>query len=308
MSKEKAIRIGYLAGTSYCGSTMMALLTNSHPQISSVGEACLNRALQRKGGKDYQCSCGKNLSECAFWNEVFRAVHEKGFELSAKNWTYDYRYKNPILHKLLTLYPSIPQYRAFQELIGVLFPGHLKRIEHIQRVNVAFVRSVLDLTKSEVFFDTSKALMRLSFLLENPEFDVRVVRIIRDVRAFASSGLKRGEPLTRAAEHWRNYQQGAHYLTASMAEDKVMILRYEDLCKNPSQALQGVYRFLGLEDYDPPEAVDWNNHHIIGNSIRLRDQLKVRLDESWRTKLSKAELDTVLKIAGRINTSLGYTD
>ncbi|MFQ5598020.1 MAG: sulfotransferase [Nitrospiria bacterium] len=308
MTKEKPIRIGYLAGTSYCGSTMMALLTNSHPQICSVGEACLNRSLQRKGGLDYPCSCGKTLSDCEFWNHIFHAVQEKGFELSAEKWTYDYRYKNPVLHKILTLYPSSLFYRAFQQIAGAIFPGHGKRIAHIQRVNVAFVRSVLDLTKTDVFFDTSKALMRLSFLLENPAFDVRVVRIIRDVRAFANSSVKRGETLSIAAEHWKNYQQTVYHLTASVSPDKVMILRYEDLCGNPSHALQAVYRFLGLDAYEPPDAIDWSSQHIIGNSIRLRDQLKVRLDESWRTKLSDADLNTVLAIAGEINRDLGYTE
>jgi hypothetical protein len=48
------------------------------------------------------------------------------------------------------------------------------------------------------------------------------------------------------------------------------------------------------------------DHHVIGNSMRMAGEIKIRLDESWKTRLDESEAHRVLHIAGDVNHQLGY--
>ena len=79
---------------------------------------------------------------------------------------------------------------------------HLPRLRartaRVDRANVAFVGAVLRRRNASVFLDTTKLLTRLTYLLEIPDFDLRVVRLVRDVRGFAASAQRRGESVDEA--------------------------------------------------------------------------------------------------------------
>ncbi len=46
--------------------------------------------------------------------------------------------------------------------------------------------------------------------------------------------------------------------------------------------------------------------HVLGNSIRLESQQEIRLDDRWKTSLSRQDLAEFERIAGRRNRSYGY--
>jgi Sulfotransferase family len=306
MNDRNRIRAAYLAGTSYCGSTLLAFLLNSHPQIVSVGESSLNRKSQKKKNLDYACSCGVLLNDCEFWKEIFKMVRSSGLEFNIHNWTNDYKYKNDILHRFLSTYPSRKMLRAFQKVAFHIMPFHKSRVQYVNTVNIAFMQSAIKLAHAAVFFDTSKALMRLSYLLEIPEIDLKVVRVIRDVRAFANSYKSRGVPIERAAQHWRNYQLSADYLLHTVPSSRVLVMRYEDFCHAPLEWLKSLHTFLGVPPCDPPETINPDEHHIIGNHMRLQKITAITANQSWQKKLTSTEITQILQIAGDINERFGY--
>jgi hypothetical protein len=173
-------------------------------------------------------------------------------------------------------------------------------------VNIAFMQSALKLTCTEVFFDTSKALMRLSHLLRMPALDVQVVRVVRDVRAFANSYKSRGVSVEQAARHWKNYQVSADYLLNTAPSCRVLLMRYEDFCHDPFYWLKSLHTFLGVQPLDPPETITPNEHHIIGNHMRLQKITAITANHTWREKLSGTELRQILQIAGDMNERFGY--
>jgi hypothetical protein len=68
------MKVFYITGASHSGSTLLAMMLNSHPEILSVGEMY---KLQMKLGKNaetgtyWPCSCGSpSLWECDFWARV----------------------------------------------------------------------------------------------------------------------------------------------------------------------------------------------------------------------------------------------
>jgi hypothetical protein len=300
------IKATYLAGTSYCGSTLLALLLDSHPQVVSVGETSINRIGQKSGKVNYVCSCGAVLRDCVFWHELFRMVNEEGLEFGVHSWTNDYKYKNSLLHKFLSTYPSNTPLRVFQNIACHMLPFHKKRVAYANRVNIAFMQSALKLTRAEVFFDTSKALMRLSHLLRSPALDVQVVRVVRDVRAFANSYKSRGVSVEQAARHWKNYQTSADYLLNTTPSCRVLLMRYEDFCHDPLYWLKSLHTFLGVQPLDPPETITSNEHHIIGNHMRLQKITAITANHSWQEKLSETELRQILQVAGKMNARFGY--
>jgi hypothetical protein len=304
--EKDVIQIAYLAGTSYCGSTLLAFLMNSHPQIASVGEASLNRTIQKKGASHYLCSCGTILSDCPFWKQVFQTVNEQGIEFSPLKWTNDYKYKNAVFHKVLSLYSSNKLRRLFQNFALYIIPNYKKHISYTNHVNVVFIRSIIKLKNAEVYFDASKNLIRLSHFLTIPEFDVKILRIIRDVRAFANSYKRRGMSIESAARHWKKYQLSADHLMRNISPHKIFLLRYEDFCCNPSYWLKCLYNFLGVRDFNFPDIILPNEHHIIGNHMRLQKITTISANESWKETLTNTEISRILTIAGDINERFSY--
>jgi hypothetical protein len=167
--KQNAFRVVYLAGSGHTGSTLVALLMDAHPAIASVGEIAVKPKIRRRGdGLGHLCSCGELVNECVFWREIFRSVTKQGLEFGPDNWTNDYRCEHPLAHRLLTRDSSYGPVRAFQRWAAYNLPIHSARVRYVDRVNVAFVRAVLDVSGADVFFDTSKVPMRLSRLLQIP--------------------------------------------------------------------------------------------------------------------------------------------
>jgi hypothetical protein len=300
------LRVVYLAGSGHTGSTLLALFMDSHPQIVSVGETSFKLKLQGTRGARLRCTCGSSYADCNFWRGVFRRVREAGYELNPTQWSNDFRYRNWLAHRLLSRYSVRPALRLFQDAAAAALPWHRARIERVRNINVEFIRAALDTAGAVVFFDTSKLAVRLKHLLETPELDVKVVRLVRDVRGYAWSAKRRGGNLKDAAMTWRRDLQSFDHITRHLPSSRVMVLRYEDLCRDPTTWLRELYAFCGVELMDPPEFVTSREHHVLGNSMRQSETIRIRLDESWRTSLSDDEQGRVLAIAGGYQARLGY--
>jgi hypothetical protein len=304
---DRPSRVTYLTGTSYCGSTLLALVVDSHPQVASIGETSFRRKTQQRGRARQVCSCGQPIRTCPFWTRLFEGVQRQGYQFDVRHWTNDYRYLHPMAHRVLSTYSRRPAVRFLQRAAELLLPGHRAKIERANRVNVALVRTVLDLTGADVFFDTSKGALRLHYLLTVPELQVNVVRLVRDVRAFVESARRRGRALEDAVHEWASYHQGMERLAGRLPPERLLTVRYEDLCRDPGAWLNRLYWFMGVAEIGPPATVESAEHHVLGNRIRLNGNLRITLDEKWRDSLSRADQDRILAVAGTLNEQLGYT-
>lgn len=305
--QEAPLKVVYVAGSGHTGSTLLALLLNAHPRIVSVGETSIKPKIRHRGtGAAQPCSCGTAIADCEFWKRVFCRVNELGFELSASRWTNDYRLTHPMLHRVLTKRSSVPGHRQFQNWAASHLPVFRRRMQHADRVNVAFVRAVLEVADADVFFDTSKRLVRLSRLLQLPELDVAVVRLMRDVRGYVASAKRRGYSIADATRSWTQTQSSIAASIANIPAEKKLLVKYEDLCANVSDTMARLYRFCGVDSIDPFTSPKLNRHHVIGNRMRLNEKISVRLDESWRVQLAPEEQQRILAVAGDINRGFGY--
>jgi hypothetical protein len=295
--------VGFLAGSNHTGSTLLALLMDMHPQIASVGETSLSRGYAIGAG---HCSCGEWIRECAFWTGIFQAVTEQGVELNAFNWSNDYRYRNIVMHRMLSRLSHNRYVRRAQLAASDMLPGHRSRIERVNRANVLFTRAVLEGTGARVFFDTSKYAARFHHLLRIPDLDVKVIRLVRDARGFAGSEKKRGHGAEYAANVWVRQQEVITDIIRGLPSERVLLVRYEDICADPRHWLRKLHVFLGVDPMDTPLTVRPRSHHVLGNPIRKSETVTVRAPEDWRERLSEAEVSAVMRIAGAANTRFGY--
>jgi hypothetical protein len=300
-------RVVYVAGSGHTGSTLLALLLDSHPEIACVGETSVKPKIRRKGGEARQrCSCGAKVGDCAFWRRVFEHVRADGHEFGAESWSNDYRFEHPIAQRLLSRACSSVTGRDLVKWAAGVLPFYRDRIANIDAVNRSFIRAVLKITGAQVFADTSKHVPRLLHLLELSDLEVKVVLLVRDVRGYVASAKRRGEPVLAAARAWHRHQVIFSDLAATLPEERLHRVRYEDLCARPAETLSALWTFCGVQPIEAPTSIVAADHHVLGNSMRMAGQIHIRLDQSWTERLDSDEARQVLEIAGDINRKLGY--
>jgi hypothetical protein len=301
------LQVTYVVGSSHSGSTLIAFLADQHPQIASVGETAIKRRIRREGrASEQRCSCGERLDACPFWQAVFADVSATGIPLNTMRWRTDYRFEHPWLDRLLTRETSWLAWREGRRWATRHLPRLRQRTSRIDRANVEFVGAVLRRCNARMFFDTTKLLTRLTYLLEIPELELRVVRLVRDVRAFAASAQRRGESVGHATAIWMNDQAAIERVLARWPDVRQTFLRYEDLCAAPQATLGRLWEFCGVDAIEPSGTVRARDHHVLGNNMRMGDTITVRLDETWRSRLAPDVEQRILAVAGPLNERLGY--
>lgn len=320
-------RLGYLLAASHSGSTLTAMLLNSHPRICTVGELKITRL---GGVASYRCSCQRLILECPFWQAVGQGMAQRGIDFSIADAGTDVRTgATPYIHRLLAPLHRGPVLEAWRDAALSLSPVWRRQLPHIQSINAALVSSVLERSGKDVIVDSSKIGIRLKYLLRNPALDVKVVRLIRDGRAvtltymdpegFADAkdpGLRGGgsgssradERLSveAAAREWRRSNEEAEAIVAMLGKSRWMAVRYEDLCASPDKTLSRIFEFLGVGVVERRAQFRDVEHHVIGNGMRLDSSSEIRLDERWKSALTPHDLHVFDVVAGDLNRRLGY--
>jgi hypothetical protein len=297
----------YVVGSSHSGSTLLALLGSQHPEVASVGEASVKPRIRREGrAPTQQCSCGKALRDCPFWQAIFHRVSRRGLRFDENCWSNDYRFEQTLLDRVFTRETSSTALRSARRWASRHLPGYRQRVARIDAVNVAFIEAVLTETASRVFLDTTKLPTRLGHLLDVPALDVRVAWLTRDVRGVAYSARKRGGSIEAATEVWRNDQEATGRLWDTLPPERRMHLRYEDLCASPAATLARLWSFCGVAPIEVDGPVRPKDRHVLGNNMRITDEVRVRVDDGWRQGLTADEQSRVLALAGPSHVALGY--
>lgn len=322
-------RLVYILAASHSGSTLLSLLLAAHPEVCTAGEL---KASNLGDADRYLCSCGQPIRQCDFWRRVTEAMQRRGvsFDVSQAGTTFEAdgsRYAGRLLRPL-------HRGRLLETLRDVglaLSPAWRKVLHRIQARNAALTESLCEVYGARVVVDSSKVALRLKYLLRNPNLDVKVVRLIRDGRAVATTHLDparyadasdpslRGggygasrqqeqKPIREAAWEWRRSNEEAEHVLKRLDRSRWIQVRYEDLCRDSERVLATLHRFIGV---DPAEAVrDFRcmQRHVIGNGMRLDRTSTIELDERWKTVLTPQDLATFDAVAGAMNRAYGYAE
>jgi hypothetical protein len=320
------IRLVYLLAASHSGSTLLAMLLGSHPDICTVGEL---KATALGNIDAYRCSCGRPIRVCTFWSGVTAAMRARGFDFDIAQAGTDLRHgASDRARRLLKPLHRGVLLEAIRDVALRLTPGWTAHLGRVDAVNAALVAAIQERTQAAVIVDSSKIGIRLKYLLRNPAFDVKVIRLVRDGRAVAltyvdperfadardprlrggGSGATREnerKPIAQAAREWRRSNEEAQAIVERLDPARWIEVRYEAVCAQTTETLDRICRFVGVPNR---VAADFRavEQHVIGNGMRLDTTSDIRLDEAWRDTLTAADLAAFDAVAGALNRRLGY--
>lgn len=320
-------RLVYILAASHSGSTLLAILLGSHPEICTVGEL---KAASMGDVDRYLCSCRARIKECPFWSAVSGDMAERGFDFDIADAGTDLvSGAGPYLRRLLRPLHRGPVLEFVRDAALGLSPGWRSRLSRFQERNSALAETVCARTGKEVIVDSSKVGVRLKYLLRNPALDVKIVRLIRDGRGVALAyvdparfadardpGLRGGGMgadrederlgIADAAMEWRRSNEEADAILEGLDPARWRNVRYEDLCADPGTTLRSLFAFLGVDPGIGVEQLDFEGLHLIGNGMRMDFPRRIRLDERWREALGPRDLRAFGSAAGSLNRRLGY--
>jgi hypothetical protein len=317
-------RLIYLLAASHSGSTLLAQLLGSHPEVCTVGEL---KATSLGDPERYRCSCGALIKQCPFWARVRDSMGRRDIDFDITRAETDIRTgATPYVRRLLRPLHRGPAFEAARDLALALSPAWRAALPRIQRRSAALAATVCEVTGKRMIVDSSKIGLRLKYLLRTPGLDVRVIRLIRDGRGVALTyvdparfadakdpGLRGGGmgadrdaerlSMADAAREWRRSNEEAEAVLSGLDRSRWTEARYEDLCTKPREVLSRLFSFLGIAELD----IDTKQErHVVGNGMRLDWQGDIRLDESWRSELRPEHLREFQGVAGDLNRRYGY--
>lgn len=171
--------------------------------------------------------------------------------------------------------------------------------------------------------DSSKYIPPLRILHQNNQIDVRVLYIIKDVRAYVVSqiddakrenfGLRRRLPVYQFWSWYRGNQRMQRFLAEHNVQN--FQLGYEELCLHPHVMIQKICDFLGETPAPSMTALQDSGSHVIrGNRMRFQSEKRQRIsyDHRWFRRnewvLPAAFFPNIMKYNAREVYSNGTTD
>lgn len=305
-SKPKLI---YILSPSFSGSTLLTMVLAQHPRVATIGEL-KGTAMGRL--EEYYCSCGKQIEQCDFWRQLTTSLAGEGLDFSLANFGTHFGAVTPIRHRILAAQIRGAWFERLRKLAIQLVPGLKKEFQRLLQQNYRAMRRICELQNGEFFLDASKDPQRLLYFNESGKFDLYVIQMCRDGRAQCNSRReKRLEPVefTGAVTEWLSTIRQMNYVVSKFSQGRVLTFKYEEFCLDPNRIIDQICHWLNIDQLE----VNWSSidlkcsqHHIVGNRMRTRDRIVIKLDEAWRDKVTEEELTEFERLAGHVNRALGY--
>ncbi len=299
MSHNKSpLRIVYIGGIEHSGSTLLGLMLDNHPQITCVGELS---HLARVGwlGADY-CSCGLQIACCPFWTKV------------RKEW------EQTTDDKITTLVKLEDAIDRNRHLPVMLFQKkhHPPLFKKYSRSSLALFQAIQQISGDTILVDTSKRVSRAFALSKIEDIDFRLIHLIRDARGVAYSSGKPNRAIRRSlwmsAVRWNLVNKSYRYVQKTLGDDRVMLVRYEELISKPNEMLRRIGNFIGTDLGSLGQAISQKRplvagHIGAGNAFLQRENVvALRTSVQWKQEMSTEKQNKVWNLTKREMKQYGY--
>lgn len=290
------VKVVYIAGCSYSGTTLMGFLLGSHPRVFFAGEVNqFNRPgpLESLPPQRRTCTCGAPFGACPVWSRVRERASDTADlnpapGLSARNLAMAMRALGPF-----RLPPAPPYSGAYANLLHV--------------IQEAARQQTPDL---EWLVDSSKSLSGLVALAAEPSIDLRVVHVVRDGRGVMASYGSRGLSRSYGVGAW---SIGNLSLMAYCRRRDLPVLRvdYAQVCTDPGATLARLGDFLGiqLESHDVGARVASTTYHAYEGNEGVRQGIPSFDGIRYRPPVLRGFSERLLSAAllNPLNRFLGLT-
>ncbi|RXM28996.1 Carbohydrate sulfotransferase 1 [Acipenser ruthenus] len=171
----------------------------------------------------------------------------------------------------------------------------------------------------------------LKILSEDPRLNLKIVHLVRDPRGILASRMTAFMDQFRAWKIWNATGRKPHYVDLSQItrtckdlsdsaetgfskptwlKGRYMLVRYEDLAKEPVEKAKEIYKFIGLDMDDKIHTWILHNTNASnapeGNYKFTTTRNSKATAESWRLNLSFDIVQTVQNLCNTTLSQLGY--
>jgi len=271
-----SVRVLYVAGVSYTGTTLLA---NALGQVDGFFYGGELRNVWRRGlVEDRNCACGVSFSRCPVWTEILSAAFDG---------------EAPDAEALGRMEKDQNRTRNLTRLALTGSPPTDIRSEYADAV-ARIYRAIQTTQECRVVVDSSKSPAHAYFLDSLPGVDVYLVHLLRDPRGNAYSLLRRNEHslrlIARGALVWSAWHVAAERIWGRKP-GKYVRVRYEEFAVNPRHVIRTILAMLDEEQaslqFASDGAIDFaQNHTFSANRMRFQSgRIEVRPDVEWQDKL-----------------------
>lgn len=270
----------FIAALPRSGSTLLGMILGANSQICHVGESAYWSKLNVSTTK---CCCGtvgckkltKFSSSLSHFPDEIAAIHTACGVIDLNEEP------NKIRHSLsLSAYISSSSCN-FGSLIQKCCDG-LGVVANVAR----------NISGKNVIVENSKYICIAEALLSSCDH-WKVLIVSRDPRGIAScnkeAGKRKGVPRL-VKDKIDLYLTFAERTNLLVQQDKVLLVRYEDLCRNTIETLERVCNFVNVPfDVKLLQFKEHKGHLLMGNHMMYDANQEIVEDIDWQTKLNSEE-------------------
>lgn len=309
MNPKEKINLIYVASIGHSGSTLLESILGAHSQIATCGEIHIwPHEIADRGVMP--CGCGESVLDCSFWNSMKQRINPLQQQSPSIHF---FREQHNAGHTIRlnrikefgqsTVSPKIAQQiQTYGQNNYEVYAAFLKEMEQLEGHKFNWV------------VDASKDPYRLLWLARSGLFNIKVLHVVKNPRAFAYSMIKRLPKNEINLFHKRFYEtlrqslkwSIENYLIDIVAQNHLnpadyLLVNYEQLASNPSETFRTVCNTVGC-DFEIQAVENFREgslHTIAGNPMRYQSG-GIYLDEKWKNLLPNFNR-IVAEIATSIN-------
>ena len=293
MDQEPEFTVVYIMGRGRSGSTVLDLMLDNHEKIQAVGELATGFGFRSKVAR---CACQALPNECDFWGNIRKRLQQLHPETSLDQYS-----------KMVNYMARF--YRILQIKTGIGTPAWLSTYDSMTYDLYALIARK---SHRSYIVDSSKDIGHAYYLLKRLPAKIKIIHLVRDGRGVMWSRLRQlraGIPFQflrryyTPKRHWTfmiltvlswNVANMMGLLLRLLHNNQIIQVKYEDICRNPTQELIRIGGFLNL-DLTPLKTKIENSepfnigHSIAGNPMRYSSSgnFTFKPDYAWRKQLPR---------------------
>ena len=291
------LKLAMLASGPFSGATLFSFLLDRHPLIVCGGETFPTNATENRG----RCSCGVEQIDCEFYRRAashMLAPDGRSFDDDLFRFAPHYL-GNDYCNRALDSFWLNASINRLQQAACKTIPALSSKEHKFARAHEKLYRNTLQATGAEVVVDGTKEFRRGELFARSGRFGLKVIHFIRDGRAFCFSFRKNRRKkvtLAEGARFWVKHIRKVDVFAKRFRPIAVLHVRYEDLCRDLVPTLKSICEFLDLSYDERMQSGSDAEQHLLGNKMRLTFDGKITERTSWKSELSKTELDEITEI------------
>ncbi len=282
--------LAFLISSPYSGATLLSILMNQHPAISSDGEL-----FPYVRGSRETCSCGKQQILCPYYRSIAgEMVNEEEGRYDEEVFYYVPRYNH--IRILSRAFEGFWMNETGYQVVKAV-RTHLPQVRKLEnkfvQLHSKLYNRSLNLRDASVYFDGTKSLRRVELFAERGLVS-KTLHLVRDGRAFCHSFIKNKglsmQALGTAARIWRRDIRKAEIIRRRYPDIQMLDVRFEDLCRDTRGQLSRIFEFLAVPYDDAAFTFRKDEMHVLGNRMRFKFAGIIKEDDAWVANLGEESI------------------